>query len=186
MNNPPLMNKPPLFVSRNLGRRPKIFVALICSETSKNEVFRCFLDPPEGNILGIWGIMNTPLVSQHSTTRGGIHRNRTDSISSSLNRNKRPPKQCFEMRFYRMGARTNGVAWLVLWVGANLDASAPWHQCFLYHFFDKKIHFFWWKIHFFSRKHWSVRSDQISRSVDQIRSVRSDQFWALIWQISAS
>ena len=75
------MNKPHLFLSRNLGRRPKKIVALICSETSENEVFRCFLDPPEGKILGIWGIMNNPpLVSQHLKQVGFIHQNRTDLV----------------------------------------------------------------------------------------------------------
>ena len=81
------MNNPPLFRSRNLGRRPKNFVALICSETSENEVFRCFLDPPEGKILGIWGIMNKPPPCfSASETRGGfIHRNSTDSSVAEKN-----------------------------------------------------------------------------------------------------
>ena len=52
---------------------PKIFVAEICSETSKNEGFGRFWAPRRGEILGSEHIcIKPPLVSQHSATRGGL------------------------------------------------------------------------------------------------------------------
>ena len=50
--NPPLSTTPPCFATKFFGRRPKHFVAPIYSETPKNEVFRRFLAPRRGEILG--------------------------------------------------------------------------------------------------------------------------------------
>ena len=75
------MNKPPCFATNFFGRRPKIFVAEICSETSKNEGFGRFLAPRRGKILGSehFRIKPPPCFATLDNKGGFNTRNSTDN-----------------------------------------------------------------------------------------------------------